>query len=524
MVHARARFLPAIVTLALLAGCGLPGVTVVPPGATEEPAQIGDAGIVATIEARQTATAQARQQPSAAPSATRSTTTPRPQPTRTPAPSASASASVPPTPQLSQPPAVAPGTSAAPIGDSALVAIGRDGSVSVLRDGQWNAPIGALGRCFPPSIEFDASGVLWLSCNEALTSADGAIWAPAGVDRYARFFAGPDGAIWALSSDRAQLRSDDEWTTFNTQQIGSSNVPRQAAAFMPDGTVYFGGPSVDRTLISFNGQTWAAFGDQARLRGTGATALLASAGGDLLAGSLFGSVSRWDGDSFRELISDSKFERAIGSYSFNTEIRDLAETPDGMLWIATAEGLFRWDGTTLKVFDPNEGLPARDVYDLEIDAAGRLWLATGNGIAVRDGDTWQIAQPGTSALPESFVVALAVRGAPSLPPPDAQPRTTTIRGRLTDAGAPLSDTDVRLCSEAPSVLNKRNERAGPCSNMAFYQTVQTDDNGDFRFENVPIGTYAMVARDRSNRWATFVGVDVRALEPGVEVVQDLQIR
>jgi signal transduction histidine kinase/ligand-binding sensor domain-containing protein/CheY-like chemotaxis protein/HPt (histidine-containing phosphotransfer) domain-containing protein len=62
----------------------------------------------------------------------------------------------------------------------------------------------------------------------------------------------------------------------------------------------------------------------------------------------------------------------------------IARTPDGYLWIATQEGLARFDGMRFVVFDrSNEiAIPNNLILVLHVDRAGRLWIGTQDGMAV----------------------------------------------------------------------------------------------------------------------------------------------
>ncbi|MDI1251869.1 hybrid sensor histidine kinase/response regulator [Thermomonas sp.] len=73
----------------------------------------------------------------------------------------------------------------------------------------------------------------------------------------------------------------------------------------------------------------------------------------------------------------------------STEIRVLARDHDGYLWIATADGLARYDGVGMRVwrYDPADpdGLPGNNIQTLMIDADDRIWVAVeGAGISVLD--------------------------------------------------------------------------------------------------------------------------------------------
>lgn len=73
-----------------------------------------------------------------------------------------------------------------------------------------------------------------------------------------------------------------------------------------------------------------------------------------------------------------------------TGVGNLAQTPDGWLWISSAEGLHRFDGVTFEKIPPPVGSPMERASpsSLFVSRAGELWVsyAQGGGVAVyRDG-------------------------------------------------------------------------------------------------------------------------------------------
>ena len=70
-------------------------------------------------------------------------------------------------------------------------------------------------------------------------------------------------------------------------------------------------------------------------------------------------------------------------------VQGVAQTPDGYLWVATEEGLVRFDGVRFTVFDEGNtpGLRSRNIEALTVGADGALWIGTvGGGVArLKDG-------------------------------------------------------------------------------------------------------------------------------------------
>jgi signal transduction histidine kinase/CheY-like chemotaxis protein/ligand-binding sensor domain-containing protein len=65
------------------------------------------------------------------------------------------------------------------------------------------------------------------------------------------------------------------------------------------------------------------------------------------------------------------------------EVRELQPAADGGIWVATKEeGLFHFDGQrqVVRRYGPADGLPARRLTNLHIDARQRLWVSSRNGL------------------------------------------------------------------------------------------------------------------------------------------------
>lgn len=62
------------------------------------------------------------------------------------------------------------------------------------------------------------------------------------------------------------------------------------------------------------------------------------------------------------------------------EVHDLCFDKRGTLWIGTAMGLSRFDGSGFRTYTRAQGLPAPRVYDIECDSAGMLWMGTMHGV------------------------------------------------------------------------------------------------------------------------------------------------
>jgi signal transduction histidine kinase/ligand-binding sensor domain-containing protein/CheY-like chemotaxis protein len=71
----------------------------------------------------------------------------------------------------------------------------------------------------------------------------------------------------------------------------------------------------------------------------------------------------------------------------SNRINDIDEDAYGYLWIATSDGLARYDGISFQVWRVGQGLRDNNVWSVHVDARNRVWIGTGNaGLAVLDVD------------------------------------------------------------------------------------------------------------------------------------------
>ena len=102
----------------------------------------------------------------------------------------------------------------------------------------------------------------------------------------------------------------------------------------------------------------------------------------ILALCLAPAVARAEGEA--ELVDYNNYVQTI--YSSNNglpcgEANDIAQTNDGILWIGTYAGLYRYNGREFRWMDDYESV--RNVNVLYVDEEGRLWIGTNdNGLSI----------------------------------------------------------------------------------------------------------------------------------------------
>ncbi len=135
-------------------------------------------------------------------------------------------------------------------------------------------------------------------------------------------------------------------------------------------------------VIIFRRWSKAAEEEQKKTRGTAkaVTGVLLSIGLSLsfASGSHAASVSSTEAPDYNDYVQSI--------YSSNNglpcgEANDIAQTTDGVLWIGTYAGLYRYNGREFRWIDNYESV--RNVNCLYIDEEGRLWIGTNdNGLSI----------------------------------------------------------------------------------------------------------------------------------------------
>ena len=78
-------------------------------------------------------------------------------------------------------------------------------------------------------------------------------------------------------------------------------------------------------------------------------------------------------------------------------VQDIAQTPDGYLWLSTTGGLARFDGVRFQSFGLAQGLPSNRFQGLAVDQAGALWISSEDGSLLRwDGHAFTRHPSGTA--------------------------------------------------------------------------------------------------------------------------------
>src|SRR5579864_6973897 len=111
---------------------------------------------------------------------------------------------------------------------------------------------------------------------------------------------------------------------------------------------------------------------------------------------------RWRGICYRLAIAAAFFWPGLTSaqrfafkyYSHNDgllslDVHSLMQDRTGYVWVATSDGVFRYDGAFFTGFYSVQGLPSNRVESLHQTPDGTIWVGTRDGLARFDGDRFR---------------------------------------------------------------------------------------------------------------------------------------
>lgn len=80
----------------------------------------------------------------------------------------------------------------------------------------------------------------------------------------------------------------------------------------------------------------------------------------------------------------------------NLDVFRVIQDRSGFLWVATENGLFRYDGSRFERFGAAEGLPENLIIDAIKDASGRVWVSSRSHLYYLDGERFHAVPDGST--------------------------------------------------------------------------------------------------------------------------------
>ena len=133
-------------------------------------------------------------------------------------------------------------------------------------------------------------------------------------------------------------------------------------------------------LYMFDGDKWSVLSSSPGLLSNKIYCLKAKAS-DVWIGTMGGGLTKFNGSEFITYTTDSGL---IDNY-----VRDIAFEED-TLWLATSDGVSKFDGENWISYDEADGLPYNIILSVEVDANGNKWFGTQSGLYKFDGSTMEL--------------------------------------------------------------------------------------------------------------------------------------
>jgi streptogramin lyase len=379
-------------------------------------------------------------------------------------------------PQVSRPVQAEPGL--------ACLGSGGEGITCLTAAGEWatfNRDNSAIGGNYISAMAVCNKNTILIAHSSGISLYDGQAFSeiPEGGD-----FSSPDaaacdanGGIWVALFEGVSYYNSGSWTTYDSSYLGDESLVYDVRV-TADNAVWI---LTSGTITRYANGEWTVFAPGSGLDDTYFFEnLTLDQYGTLWASHSDGLLHLEDGVWFPYEKSD-----------YNSP-QGLAVDLDGRVWMGSlSAGISLFDGSVWKTVDTNStDLGSNAVQALAVDGNGRVWAGTSYGLTVFDGDSWQTYRMNNAELGSNDVTAVAIiDGGPTLPEP--MPKANgSLTGYLTLDGQPIGDTLVEICVES---IYSYYSGGTPCADQPFFLQTRTDAQGIFRFDDVPVGSYVLIA-------------------------------
>ncbi|WP_224242980.1 two-component regulator propeller domain-containing protein [Hyalangium gracile] len=188
-------------------------------------------------------------------------------------------------------------------------------------------------------------------------------------DRVRSITEAPDGGIWFATQTGLNRWEGGKITTSLGRDLGLPSGPVRVAYFHSDGTLWAG---TQEGLARWTGERFELLTRAQGLPGTSITLLTKRQAGGFWVGTSEGGLAY--------MLQGRLVPVAAEGHPMFSEVQALYEAPQGVLWIGTDEGLYRWKDGGFRRFSRAEGLFNDRIFAILPDGHGNLWMSCNKGI------------------------------------------------------------------------------------------------------------------------------------------------
>lgn len=305
---------------------------------------------------------------------------------------------------------------------------------------------------------------------------------------------GGDGTLWALigyEHEIAKRGADGQWT--KEKIPNSEGETLHKIAVDEKGDVYVA--SLEK-MFTKRGGTWTSQGFKELYKGeeTVFVSGLTLFGGEVYMVSSSG-VKTVEGKTIKLPAEYGILSISSGGSGTRAADGTLALYGSDEIYVVAPDGKI-----THKKLETMQGIKGSSVDGFAVDGQGRRWLGVAGQLYILDKDDKVLQTWPVGSLPGAIRFVSVVGAGPELPPAPDPVVKAPVKGRLVVDGAPVKNTEIVACGSPHLFVTGKT----PCSDQPVELAGKTDDEGKFRFESVPRGSYGFAWREGGS-WKITLG-------------------
>jgi signal transduction histidine kinase/ligand-binding sensor domain-containing protein/CheY-like chemotaxis protein len=173
-----------------------------------------------------------------------------------------------------------------------------------------------------------------------------------------------------------------------------------------------------------------------------------------------------------------------------TTTNQVLQTDDGYIWIASYDGLARFDGQRSRIFGEEDGsLPTNNIYTIFEDSLARLWVGTNDsGLAIYENEQFTflseadgVPSPSIRSITEDLRGNIYVATTAGLAMISKDKTVSEVR---TPDGKPILATNIAISSLDELWCILADGHVIVVKDKAVTSAIKADDFGDFTFQAV----------------------------------------